>query len=1294
MLSYPFDPQCRLSSNWIPDETVTAFISAKTRTIVPVHAPFFQNAIITKDGIELNEGIDFYFSLEHKVASAATCRGVYGGITLINDTIELPVTISYHPQGGSFEATYGQIFNYLETDPDIWDGSWEALINDYYYPPVNVLYDPEAFITEPAIIEACQLITTTINAKDEKVTLDFNILKTRIASLANDIKRLKVEEHTVAKGNVHNTKLWHIDALGANDMAANAAKLQGVAYNEFMDYVLGSLTKLDTLVTDFYQLNTALTTDAFLVDTSTLLLGDTTALILTKESVAEYDDGAVTLQADSECTNIGASVSLVAGNNNLVLTSSGSEQDQSSLTVNGEQVITTDTLTAMTMSLLYPEPTGLVTGNTSSLSFTGDGSLANPLECQHTPDAADTNKLGYVKLANAGITAGPGNGYVDPNVAFIYDPIEKRGIVLRNGTDEGPTGDINYYWNADKSDTYNLLNHVYIGWLDNSDDWQYTATYDVFQPASMPAGVIVNFVICSMDNLVYVNTTDGLYLLYTNNSIDYDNWIPIKILLDPSIGPFSGISSANNNYNRYGQTICMLYNNNIYIMVMSRMHLGLEIECFVAPWNGVNNSVVFQVAPFKYQPLGEYQYYNSNKIRITNDAATSRSKTTGEYLYPVKSALVDFTGDVKYYQMPYSPQQYNIAIVPPPAYDDPVDAVRSNNMVRICYRGTTFCYNQRGQRVNPLQLSVVFDLDAKTADIDNRNRYPATLKPDGSLSIKDNWLTGGKPAPYHNCVVRSNGYTFVYDTYDFNTIPTLTQVVSSDGSSDYDNIKSGKHNWTRKKTLSIENPNSVPVKSGFTGLSPIGKNRFIGINPDDTAFIAEYTTNTKYIGRGNYPIAGYGPSNNRQFIDLELYKSLKRMIVVNDGKKIFLEGVVLTDKKRGGYSTYNNDILGGWTYVDDAAWEALKTYVTKTKPNAPRGYIVTEFQLEISQRTNNLHVGSYTVTYPDDNRNSWTGFFTFSTNRSVGKITELAFVAELVSASPGTDFKEVSNGIETAKNQWINAKGDLIIDTDCSKDYLHVPNSLLIKSSSGDWYKISGSGTTIQQNFKYMAQSFSILQADKWFSAQYATACNIPSIDGWITTLEYGLGYIQRTQSGEAMYIESYGYDLNIYMLGPVQHSGPRYIALSTLSDAGPNIVASQQAVTALKDKIQQLVYPTRKVQNMDLTKDRIITRANIANADKVPNLSDADYPVSTKQLATLVDKALVNHSHASGDYIVTYADTDTTGYCLLGGPVSDPAMAAGPGMLNSLDIQAALLDNRAISVSVLDKSISIDSTL
>ena len=137
MLSYPFDPQCRLSSNWIPEETVTAFISAKTRTIVPVHAPFFQNAVITKDGIELNEGIDFYFSLEHKVASAATCRGVYGGITLINDAINLPLTVSYHPQGGSFEATYGQIFNYLETDPDIWDSSWEALINDYYYPPLS-----------------------------------------------------------------------------------------------------------------------------------------------------------------------------------------------------------------------------------------------------------------------------------------------------------------------------------------------------------------------------------------------------------------------------------------------------------------------------------------------------------------------------------------------------------------------------------------------------------------------------------------------------------------------------------------------------------------------------------------------------------------------------------------------------------------------------------------------------------------------------------------------------------------------------------------------------------------------------------------------------------------------------------------------------------------------------------------------------------------------------------------------------------------------------------------------------
>lgn len=1214
MLVYPFDPQCRLDSNEIKDEPLLAYPSSATRTLVPAHAPFFQEGcVVKKNGKELVEGIDFYFSLEHKVASYATALRVYGGITIINDGIAPPLTMDYHLQGGSFEATPGQIRQYLDTAPDIWDGSWEALLGNSYYPPVKILYDPEKFVSEPALIEACNLITEAIKAKDEKETISYQVYAMRVAKLKADLDNLDMDEHVLKTGNVHNTKPSDVGALGKDELAANTRRLEGKDLAEFTAYVNSVIGDLAEAMANKVKVGEDLIVqEKFLLDGGTLELGEGASLTMDEDGISLIGDNAFTVKADSKCLRPGTKATMYGGGGNtLVVESSGNVKDDRKLFINDKEVVTLSTLRAYVNGILSQTGYNFTQQKTDTMYFTGAGTLRSPIEAVPTIPVATETELGVVKVVNEGSHGFPCPGYGGQNFyAWHYANDEYR--VLRNGADD-------------------LEHDVFINIVTGSP-FKYTPTADRFRPAGLPITAKPTYVSHGTEDCVWLNTTDGPFILLTGRNPDHHTWRCLKI------------TNSGFEFGYYGCPF--MIGNKVYVVRSWMQPASSQVQLYEATV-GAGNTLTF----------------TQRNLTGNNNNGTPQNGQT----FSLFDKMVGSPGEKAYV---VNADGYYTGISVSHAGDQ-FDHVQQGKLVRFNHNGFFYCANTVTSFSGWHSMSYVLDLETGVVTPDSPEVYPLQLVRGGLTQVNPRaplMCSGGNHTING---VRANGKVLAFQSYGRLYTPQIFLLVNN-GVDNFENARWDKQQFTRPGAATFLGAYAGPVHSGIRGSFPLSGNRMIGLCMDGVR------TQFRYDPNGSYgPTAeGYGPTNDRiQLTDSAKHASLSRMTWYFDGDTIKQQGTILSEQYPSNNSTYENDEFGTPVSMTPAQLAAIKQQaIAKYAGAFSPTMLESRLTLGIHRVPGVPMLGMLQViwtvpTDPNGRRQAEVMVFEIKPSTTLGAISSVALL----------DLKHAWTQQSTATNFY---------DTEA----IYYSNSGVYRLNDGGHIVVLGGTNAVWIGNGGSPSIAAVFNAAGQYVGQGVMSVNTVTGETWVGTKELGFGTTSISDSGEGLYLNSWGHT-TAEILATIAGTRLRkkFILVLSRSDAGDNVAISQFAANEIRTKVQSLIPPARKVQNMDLSQDRTITRAMLANADRVPNQRDSTYPVQQKHNDAVSSRSLKTHTHAPGDFTMAAATTADRGGSVLGDLSAAGNVAVNVNVLSNLEDATDIMFQRPVVQVKLDASLAID---
>lgn len=1215
MLVYPFDPQCRLDSNVIQDDALLAYPSSATRTLVPAHAPFFQEGcVVKKNGKELVEGIDFYFSLEHKVATFATALRVYGGITLINDGISPPLTMSYHAQGGSFEATPGQIRQYLDTAPDIWDGSWEALLGNTYYPPVKILYDPEAFVSEPAIIEACHTITDAIKAKDEKETISYQTYAIRVAKVKEDLERLDMDEHVLKKGNIHNTKPSDVGALGKDEVAANTKRLEGKDLAAFAAYVTSVVGDLAEAMADKAKVGEDLIVqEKFLLDGGTLELGESTSLTMDEDGISIIGDNAFVIKADSRCIRPGTKATLYGGGGNvLAVESTGNAKDDRKLTVNDKEIVTLATLRAYVNSILSQTGYNFTQQQTSTMYFTGAGTMQSPIEAVPTIPVATETAHGVVKVVNEGSHGFPCPGYGGQNFyAWHYADNEYR--VLRNGADD-------------------LESDIFINTLVSSP-FKFTPTADRFRPAGLPITAKPTYISHGTPDCVWLNTTDGPFILLTGRNPDHHTWRCLKI------------TNSGFEFGYYGCPF--LVGNKLYCVRSVMQPSSSWVQLYEATV-GAGNTVTF----------------TQRTLTGNNNNGTPQNGLT----FSLFDKMVGGPGE-KAYVVNVDGFYTGISVS---HAGDQFDHVQQGKLVRFNHNGWFWAGNTVTATSSWNSMSYVLDLETGVVTPDAPEIYPLKLTASGltPISMPPLRCTGGNHTI--NGVRTADNNVLAFQSFGRLYTPQLFFMVNN-GVDNFENARWNQQKFQMPGAATFLGAYAGPVHSGIRGVFPLSGNRMIGLCMDGFRVRFQYDPNGSYGPKAK----GYGPTNNRmQITDNTLHESLAKMTWYFDGDVTKQAGTLLADNRLSNNSTYENDIVGTPVSISAAAHQALKQQaINKYAAQYASGITDSKLTLGIHRAPGVPMLGMLQILHP-------------MPGGTAGRMQFDVYVFEITVSNTTGQISSV--GLGAQRTTWVhnNTANRFVPEW----DKFYYSNSAVFRLKDGGHIVMLGGEGGVWVGNGGSPSIAALYNAAGEYVSQLITSVNTVTGEAWVGTKELGFGLTSISDSGEGLYLNSYGNtvaEIHGCILG--QRPTEKFILVLSRSDAGDNVAISQYAASATRDKVQSLIPPARRVQGMDLSADRTVTKAMLANADRIPNQRDAAYPVQQKHRDSLSAVSPLNHQHGAGDFTMAAATLSAHGAGVLGDLSGSATSAASVAVLDVLETATDTLFQRTVTQVKLDNSMTID---
>lgn len=187
-ISYQFDPTGRLAANLIQNET-QALTSVNNRNyflVIPSLGPFFANdklsVSISVNGnvAQLTEGQDYVLALPYVAATRAIGQVIYGGLCILNTSLNATALLTYQTLGGAWTADRETILENLAEkmfNPRV--TSWDLVTDKQdLFPPINHSLAVENVYGQEELIAAILRLSTEVGTADKsalvKHMLDVN----------------------------------------------------------------------------------------------------------------------------------------------------------------------------------------------------------------------------------------------------------------------------------------------------------------------------------------------------------------------------------------------------------------------------------------------------------------------------------------------------------------------------------------------------------------------------------------------------------------------------------------------------------------------------------------------------------------------------------------------------------------------------------------------------------------------------------------------------------------------------------------------------------------------------------------------------------------------------------------------------------------------------------------------------------------------------------------------------------------------------------------------------------------
>lgn len=188
--TYPFDGTGVNPANRVTDEIqqLTIINFRDYHYLVPDFAPFYAEGLVLEyrpnpgeSWVTLNEGVDFYPSLQFIGASRATSKPVYGSLSFNNIALEGEIKLSYNTVGGEWtldQSKLTELITNIIYNPRV--TTWEQVVNvPDYFPPLDHAWELDDMVGQAEILAELDAIEQAILNRDNSADLlnhlsDFN----------------------------------------------------------------------------------------------------------------------------------------------------------------------------------------------------------------------------------------------------------------------------------------------------------------------------------------------------------------------------------------------------------------------------------------------------------------------------------------------------------------------------------------------------------------------------------------------------------------------------------------------------------------------------------------------------------------------------------------------------------------------------------------------------------------------------------------------------------------------------------------------------------------------------------------------------------------------------------------------------------------------------------------------------------------------------------------------------------------------------------------------------------------